>query len=377
MPCNTPPPPPILEDLDDVIEDDPNELEYEFLPDELELVDDSALTFTSHTDSVLCCSFDKTGSLAVTGGQDEKAYVWYTGTGVVKFECPGHTESVISVHFNHDDSLVVTADMDGVVQVFDVASGTKVWNFDATEITWTEWHPTANILFAGTIDGSCWKWSVPGDDICSLFQTSGSGSSCGKLFDNGTKCAVGYMEGSIKVWDTENVQLIGSVTGKEAHESNVNCITCSSDGSLIATGSEDGTAKIIRSTNCRVLKTLQCSLSDEDKESIEGIGFLQGHTLLAVGTNDGNLRIFDVSTFVLRSLVSVSAPIVKLVCDEDQPLVYIASFGNIERYDARTAQMDKKWTGHDNRILDFVISGDKQKALSVADDTLCKIYVIR
>ncbi|CDQ82679.1 unnamed protein product [Oncorhynchus mykiss] len=54
--------------------------------------DDSELTFSKHTGSVFCVSLDPaTNSLAVTGGEDDKAYVWRVSDGEVLFECTGES----------------------------------------------------------------------------------------------------------------------------------------------------------------------------------------------------------------------------------------------------------------------------------------------
>lgn len=43
---------------------------------------------------MFCCAIDpKNGNLAVSGGQDDKAYVWETQNGTVIIECEGHSVS--------------------------------------------------------------------------------------------------------------------------------------------------------------------------------------------------------------------------------------------------------------------------------------------
>ncbi|XP_016116854.1 angio-associated migratory cell protein-like [Sinocyclocheilus grahami] len=52
--------------------------------------DDSELTFSKHTGSVFCVSLDPvSNSLAVTGGEDDRAFVWSVSDGDVLFECTG------------------------------------------------------------------------------------------------------------------------------------------------------------------------------------------------------------------------------------------------------------------------------------------------
>jgi WD40 repeat protein len=41
--------------------------------------------------SVFCCDIDKTGQFAVTGGEDDVAYVWDLRTGEVKLTCKDNT----------------------------------------------------------------------------------------------------------------------------------------------------------------------------------------------------------------------------------------------------------------------------------------------
>ena len=85
---------------------------------EAEVCDLSKLTFTKHTQSVFTCDLNNDGSLAVTGGEDDAAYVWFTSDGEMYMECTGHTDSVTEVGFSYDDQFVATGDMSGLIQVF-------------------------------------------------------------------------------------------------------------------------------------------------------------------------------------------------------------------------------------------------------------------
>ncbi|GFS35264.1 angio-associated migratory cell protein [Nephila pilipes] len=332
--------------------------------------DESDISFEVHTDAVFCCNFNHNGELAVSGGQDEKAHVWSTTTGELKFSCIGHTDSVVSASFNHNSSFVATAGMDGIVQVWNVETGTKEWDFETTEVTWMQWHPNSNLLFAGTSDGNCWKWSIPDGAVCDVFATHGVGTSCGHIFANGTKCAVGYMDGTLKIWDISTSSVTGSL---KAHGENVICVTSSPDGNVLATGSEDGSAKLIKSTNLKVLHTW--NFPDlEEKETVETIGFLKSHPLIAVGTSGGVLSIFDVSTYNQRVTLNVNAPVVKLICSEMSPLVFVASGSEIQVFDARSGNNERKLYGHSLSVLDLTLSLNEDKILSASDDFSCKIF---
>ena len=36
-----------------------------------------------------------------------------------------------------------------------------VWSFETGDMSWLDWHPGANVLFAGTADSSFWMWKIP------------------------------------------------------------------------------------------------------------------------------------------------------------------------------------------------------------------------
>lgn len=75
--------------------------------------DDASVTFTQHNRPVFCGSLHPSLDLAVTGGEDDKAYVWSTETGAVVYEVEGHKDSIISAQFSSDGNFLATGDLAG------------------------------------------------------------------------------------------------------------------------------------------------------------------------------------------------------------------------------------------------------------------------
>jgi len=97
--------------------------------------DDADLCYDKHTDSVFSVSIDPVNnSMAVSGGEDDKAYVWRIQDGETLMECRGHKDSVTCTAFSHDSKLVATGDMSGLITVWDVATQKEVWNFETTDL---------------------------------------------------------------------------------------------------------------------------------------------------------------------------------------------------------------------------------------------------
>lgn len=85
--------------------------------------------------SVFCGSLSKAGKFAITGGEEDKAYVWDTTSGEIILNCTGHKDSVIFAEFNFDETYLATGDMSGVIQVWKLNDKSSVWNYNMGDAT--------------------------------------------------------------------------------------------------------------------------------------------------------------------------------------------------------------------------------------------------
>lgn len=102
----------------------------------------------------------KDNDIVVSGGGDDKSYLWRVSNGEKIFELAGHTDSVTAVGFSVDGDYVASAGMDGKVRVWKAHTGefcTAVEGPD--DIIWIDWHPKGNILLAGASDSTVWMWA--------------------------------------------------------------------------------------------------------------------------------------------------------------------------------------------------------------------------
>ncbi|OWK12630.1 AAMP [Cervus elaphus hippelaphus] len=244
-------------DFEEEEEEEGNEEGWVLEPQEgvvgsMEGPDDSEVTFALHSASVFCVSLDpKTNTLAVTGGEEDKAFVWRLSDGELLFECAGHKDSVTCAGFSHDSTLVATGDMSGLLKVWQVDTKEEVWSFEAGDLEWMEWHPRAPVLLAGTADGNTWMWKVPTGD-CKTFQGPNCPATCGRVLPDGKRAVVGYEDGTIRIWDLKQGNSIHVLKGTEGHQGPLTCVAANQDGSLILTGSVDCQAKLVSATTGKV-----------------------------------------------------------------------------------------------------------------------------
>lgn len=132
-----------IESDDEIDADDPEIIQNEMSAEQ----DDAVITFSKHNRPVFCGSLHPTLDVAVTGGEDDKAYVWSIETGDVVYEVDGHKDSIVCAQFSSDGNFLATGDLAGDIQVFKVNSNySKVWEFSMGDMAWMHWHKSANVL---------------------------------------------------------------------------------------------------------------------------------------------------------------------------------------------------------------------------------------
>lgn len=177
----------------------------------LTLPDISASEFSKHTASVLCCDISRDSLIAVTGGQDDKAFVWNIQTKDVIFDTDTiHDESISVAKFNRNSKLLVTGDVNGRIELWDLVksphnAGTYTL---CDQVTWLFWdHRSDYVFYAGSESGEAYLYDItPGRFRTHSFPTFGTNTNCAKLFHKQNKIVIGYGNGCLRVFGLDNTQ---------------------------------------------------------------------------------------------------------------------------------------------------------------------------
>lgn len=349
-------------------EDDENPFDDDFpeeLPEDLPpVVDLSKFTFTKHTKSVFCSDISQDGQLAVTGGQDDVAYVWSTSTGEIILECTGHGDSVTQVCFNYNSQLVATGDMSGMIQVWSIKEKKLLWCYDGEDMEWLIWHSLANVLISGSHSGDVYIWQVPQGN-CKVLPSHGSPCTCGKLLSDGKHLIAGYGDGQIKFWDLKSV--IVSWQYADPNNTSITSLDVNGDETLLSVAPMSSLLKL---TDGKFI----CNLLLDGENEIEAHVFNNELNVLITGSISGQLCTWDVARHAIRHQAKIECAVTVLKMESDGNKLYVgATDGAIYVCDIRGGTLLNTLTGHSSDVLSMCIFKDGT-ILSTSDDGTAKIF---
>ena len=336
--------------------------------------DNSILSFEVHQGSVFIITTHD--DLAVSGGEDDTAFVWNYITGEVSFQCTGHKDSVTCCNFNHDGTLLSTGDMSGVIKVWNVEKQEQICDFETGDLEWLQWHSAANILLAGTSDGEVWMWKIPKGES-KIFPSPGCTCTNGKILPGGKTAAFTYSDGSLRIFDLKTTQVIHAVSkDKESHRDAISDVDFDSDGKILATASLDGTCKIININTGKVTATYRPPRIPDSDNGLESVGFSsKNYNLLAAASLDGTVSVWDVNNARLRHQLKHPDGVTKLAWLG--PYIVTSCVDGICRlWNGRNSQLVETYNGSEQPIFDINVSKNGKYFLAASSDGWVRVYSI-
>ncbi|MAT15963.1 MAG: hypothetical protein CMJ46_11920, partial [Planctomyces sp.] len=229
----------------------------------------------------------------------------------------GHSEGIRSVVFSPDGRFLASGSADKSI---------KLWNFSNTTLLSTllghsgaintlAFSPNGNCLASGSSDDSIKLWNV---DLCSVLSTlKGHGGAInGVMFSrDGSFLASGSSDKTLKLWDVGNVKRQAKHNSKiqfpwfstlvnntedsrpyrfenfstlTGHAHWIRSVVFSSDGSFLASGSDDNSIKIWDARKGKALHTI-----NGHEKSITSLDFSPDGKYLASGSIDHSVKLWD------------------------------------------------------------------------------------
>ncbi|KAF8251891.1 WD40 repeat-like protein [Wilcoxina mikolae CBS 423.85] len=398
----------------------------------LDVINDSKAYFDGHSSSIFTISAHPTNpTLFLTGGGDDVAYIWTSApssaedAAVVPRECKvvrkleAHKDSVIATTFTSPGGeYAVTAGLDGQLQLFSASSAWKKVDSaqEVEEIVWLSAHPSEPVIAVGSNEGSVWLYDIENDAfaIRHVLYSHTASSTAGTFTKSGSLLCTVSEDGSFYAWDTSSGQSLVALTSNDqrfAIEGGLYSVAVSPSGNVAAVGGATGEIRVVGlpggaapaaggrrtagrpqaggggSTGGGQVGQIIASIHTHS-ESIESLSFHPSMPLLASGSVDGKIGLYDAARgFAPRKILDGHAEAVVKVefvtglgPQDGWVLTSCGIDGTLRRWDTRAGAEIACLRGHlggngaegEGGILGFVQT--KERVITAGDDGVSLIF---
>lgn len=316
-----------------------------------------------HPDAIWSVALAPDGRTLLTGSSvmaDGKlvgeARLWDTRTGEPRGEPLKHGSYVNSAVFHPDGKVILTGSADGTARLWDAATcrplGPPLIHGSAVQTV--AFAPDGRSFL--TVHGrSVGFWDTNTQRPLRPSLPDHPASVYPAVFSpDGAMVATGCDDGTARLWNTATCAPIGEPL---THSSGVNCLAFSPAGKILATGDEDGIVQFWDTATQRQLLNHRAH-----KSEVYGLAFSPDGRVFATGSDDGTARFWDSSTAQALGLPMEHLGAVTAVAFAPDGRSLATGSGD---------SVARTWAGPTTRPLTAKITGtDRVQALAYAPDGL-------
>jgi WD40 repeat protein len=182
---------------------------------ELKLIDVASakvareITDNAHSDTVFGVAFSPDEKLLVSGGADKFVKTFEVATGKFQKAFEGHTHHVLGVGFSGDGKMIASAGADNVVKLWDYAKGEQVRTVNAhgKQITALVFVGATNTFATCSGDEQVRLWNTNGGNVRN-FSAGGDYLFCVAVNPDGTVVATGGQQGVVRLYNGKSGALV-------------------------------------------------------------------------------------------------------------------------------------------------------------------------
>jgi eukaryotic-like serine/threonine-protein kinase len=299
--------------------------------------------------------------------------LWDPATGKLLHTLAGHTNSLDALCFSPNCRKLLTSSGDNTARLWDVQTGAEiaVLRGHAASVGLALFSPDGTRILTGSSDHTLRLWDARNGDLITVLRGHEGPCVFAQYTPDGAKVISFATDGTVRVWDMNLLERNGVFRG---HKSFVYDVAFSPDGEQVASAAWDGTARLWDATTGR-----QTGVLPHQNYIVSSVAYSPDGTLLAsVSRGDDHAYLWDLKTLKRRRLISTPTGEwegdVRAVFDPTGRLLAVGSRdGNVRLWDARTGASVGVLQGPSRYALDVAFRPDGQKLASGGLDD--KLYV--
>lgn len=272
-------------------------------------------TLVGHSQAVTSIAFSPDGATLASGSEDKTIEMWKLDAGKRWYTLTGHSDWVTCVAFSPDGATLASGGRDKTIQIWDLNKG-KWWyalRGHEDRVYAVAFSPDGQVLASGSRDKTVQLWNLNKGRRISALTGHAGGVEAVAFSPGGEFLATGSRDKTVQLWDWQNGRSICTLAEHgdwvraiafAATSSSISPLSQggAGGGSILVSGSRDGTAKLWR-VDTDGGGTLLRSMRDNSGDVL-CVAFSPDGGVLATGSRDGSIYLWDAATGGLLELLT-------------------------------------------------------------------------
>ena len=354
---------------------------------------ESAAVFTGHTDEVKSVSFNGDGSRLLSVSLDRTVRLWDPFTGDSVNVLRVQSSHARSAQLSRDGDLLLAGAWLGFLELWDAAGGESLAHFPAmlpeekqTRISCVAISPLRNgerYLASGQKSGSLRLWDAGKRAVVAETRSSALPYvrvTALRFNQDGTRLVTNFFEGAVSVLEVPSLKRLAESRGREPASG----LALSLDGRLVATG-DGNVVRVLALVSEHDSLNEVCSLEGHTGQ-VDAVAFSADARLLASGSKDGTVRVWDVRAATPHSVItslrvlkghSGDVTAVAFLPSAHAERARLASGGadsSIRLWDPHSGEQVTQLRGHSGTIYWLEFANDGSKLFSSSGDGTIRVW---
>ena len=331
----------------------------------------SSSRFTNAVTNSVWVEFSPDGTCLATSDANGSIRLWNPNNGQEILSLNGHLSWTWAVRFSPKGDLLASCSGDYTIRLWDTRTG--LWLRTLLGHTSSVWavgfSPDGNHLASSSLDQTVRIWDLHSGLCLRTIEQTG-GHSIAFSPDGKQLAIVQCDQTTIALWDMENQHIVETLRG---HTDTIWSLAFSPDGTLLASGSEDQTARLWR------VESGEChAIIPSHSGCIWTVAFSPTDSILGLGGDAGLITLWDFQQQAVRqTLQGHSGHLWSISFTPDgQRLASSAEDQTIRLWLVKTGQCLRVLQGYNNRIRAMAISSTGLLACATNDQITLRNLVV-